>query len=414
MAKSDIIVGLDIGTTKICAVVGEARDDGMVDIIGIGTSPSTGLRRGVVVNIEQTVQSIKKALEEAELMAGCEIHSVYAGIAGSHIKGFNSHGVIAVKGGEVTQKDVDRVIEAAKAVAIPLDREVIHTLPQEFIVDDQRGIADPLGMAGVRLEVKVHIVTGAVTSAQNIVRSCHRSGLDVADIVLESLASSKAVLSSEEREIGVCLVDLGGGTTDIAIFSKDSIKHTAVLALGGNNLTNDIAFGLRTPMTAAEKIKIENGCALAEMVKVDESIEVPSVGGRESRAMSKRVLAEICEPRCEEILALVDQELIKSGYKNQIAAGVVLTGGTSLINGMQDLAEQVFDLPVRIGYPEYVGGLYDMVNNPKYATAVGLLLYGAEKRQTSPGSGGGDFRIREDNVFNRILGRMKKWFVDIA
>jgi cell division protein FtsA len=308
---------------------------------------------------------------------------------------------------------VDRVIEAAKAVAIPLDREVIHTLPQEFIVDDQRGIADPLGMAGVRLEVKVHIVTGAVTSAQNIVRSCHRSGLDVADIVLESLASSKSVLSDEEREIGVALVDLGGGTTDIAIFSKDSIKHTAVLALGGNNLTNDIAFGLRTPMTSAEKIKIEHGCALAEMVKVDEGIEVPSVGGRDSRAMSKRVLAEICEPRCEEILALVDQELIKSGFKNQIAAGVVLTGGTSLIAGMQDLAEQVFDLPVRIGYPEYVGGLYDMVNNPKYATAVGLLLYGAEKRQV-PNSGGGDFRIREDNVFNRILGRMKKWFVDIA
>ncbi|MDP3425882.1 MAG: cell division protein FtsA [Humidesulfovibrio sp.] len=412
MAKSDIIVGLDIGTTKICAVVGEAKDDGVVDIIGIGTSPSTGLRRGVVVNIEQTVQSIKKALEEAELMAGCEIHSVYAGIAGSHIKGFNSHGVIAVKGGEVTQKDVDRVIEAAKAVAIPLDREVIHTLPQEFIVDDQRGIADPLGMAGVRLEVKVHIVTGAVTSAQNIVRSCHRSGLDVADIVLESLASSKAVLSAEEREIGVCLVDLGGGTTDIAIFSKDSIKHTAVLALGGNNLTNDIAFGLRTPMVAAEKIKIDHGCALAELVKVDEGIEVPSVGGRDSRAMSKRVLAEICEPRCEEILALVDQELIKSGYKNQIAAGVVLTGGTSLIHGMQDLAEQVFDLPVRIGYPEYVGGLHDMVNNPKYATAVGLLLYGAENRVVK--SGGGDFRIRDDNVFNRILGRMKKWFVDIA
>ena len=409
MAKSDIVVGLDIGTTKIAAVVGEVTPDG-VDIIGIGTSPSTGLRRGVVVNIEQTVQSIKKALEEAELMAGCEIRSVYAGIAGSHIKGFNSHGVIAVKGGEVTQRDVDRVIEAAKAVAIPLDREVIHTLPQEFIVDDQRGIADPLGMAGVRLEVKVHIVTGAVTSAQNIVRSCHRAGLDVSNIVLESLASSKAVLTAEEREIGVALVDIGGGTTDLAIFSKDSIKHTSVLALGGNNLTNDIAFGLRTPMMSAEKIKVEHGCALADLLSDDEVIEVPSVGGRDSRGMSKKVLAEICEPRCEEILALVDQDLIKSGYKNLIGAGVVLTGGTSLIHGLQDLAEQIFDLPVRIGYPSGIGGLKDVVNSPKFATAVGLLLYGAEEERGNEKP----FRIRDDNVFNRILGKMKKWFTDIA
>ena len=410
MAKSDIIVGLDIGTTKICTVVGEAHGDG-VDIIGIGTSPSTGLRRGVVVNIEQTVQSIKKALEEAELMAGCEIRSVYAGIAGSHIKGFNSHGVIAVKGGEVTQKDVERVIEAAKAVAIPLDREVIHTLPQEYIVDDQRGIAEPLGMAGVRLEVKVHIVTGAVTSAQNIVRSCHRSGLDVSDIVLEALASSKAVLSEEEREIGVALVDIGGGTTDMAIFSNDSIKHTSVLALGGNNLTNDIAFGLRTPMVSAEKIKVDYGCALADLIQSDEIIEVPSVGGRESRKMSKRLLAEICEPRCEEILALVDQDLIKSGFKNSIAAGVVLTGGTSMIDGMAELAEQIFDLPVRIGYPTGIGGLTDVVDSPQFATAVGLLLFGAEQER---GRGDQSFRIRDDNVFNRILGRMRKWFTDIA
>ncbi len=409
MSKSDLIVGLDVGTTKICAVVGEPTADG-VDIVGIGTAPSTGLRKGVVVNIEQTVQSIKKALEEAELMAGCEIRSVYAGIAGSHIKGFNSHGVIAVKGGEVTQKDVDRVIDAAKAVAIPLDREVIHTLPQEYIVDDQRGIADPLGMAGVRLEVKVHIVTGAVTSAQNIIRSCHRSGLDVSDIVLESLASSKAVLSEEEREIGVAIVDIGGGTTDVAIFANDSIKHTSVIALGGNNLTNDIAFGLRTPMGSAEQIKVKYGTALSDLVTSDETIEVPSVGGRDSRKMSKRVLSEICEPRCEEIMALVDQELIRSGYKNMIAAGVVLTGGTSLVDGMQELAEQIFDLPVRVGYPSGVGGLKDVVNSPKFATAVGLLMYGAEKE------GGGEqvFRIRDENVFNRILGRMRKWFSDIA
>jgi cell division protein FtsA len=298
MSKSELIVGLDIGTTKICAVVGEPSENGGMDIVGIGTSPSTGLRKGVVVNIEQTVQSIKRALEEAELMAGCEIRSVYAGIAGSHIKGFNSHGVIAVKGGEVSPRDIERALDAAKAVAIPLDREVIHILPQEYIVDDQRGIADPMGMAGVRLEVKVHIVTGAVTSAQNIVRSCHKSGLDVSDIVLESLASAKAVLTEEEREIGVALIDLGGGTCDIAIFANDSIKHTGVLALGGQNLTNDIAFGLRTPMAAAEKIKIKHGAAIAEMVRPDEYIEVPSVGGREPRRLSRQVLAEICEPSC--------------------------------------------------------------------------------------------------------------------
>ncbi|BCS88358.1 cell division protein FtsA [Pseudodesulfovibrio sediminis] len=411
MARNDLIVGLDVGTTKICTVVGEASENG-VDIIGIGTSPSTGLRRGVVVNIEKTVQCIKKSLEDAELMAGCDIRTVYAGIAGSHIQGFNSHGVIAVKGGEVTQRDVDRVIEAAKAIAIPMDREVLHTLPQEFIVDDQRGIVDPLGMAGVRLEVKVHIVTGAVTSAQNIIRSCNRSGLDVSNIVLESLASSKAVLSPEEREIGVALVDIGGGTTDIAVFSKDSIKHTSVLALGGHNLTNDIAYGLRTPMMSAEKIKMDYGCAMADLVTSEEIIEVPSVGGRESRKMSKRVLAEICEPRCEEILALVDQELIKSGFKNMIAAGVVLTGGTVMIDGMQELAEQIFDLPVRIGIPEEgIGGLAAEVRSPKYATAVGLLLHGAEEeglQHVRP------FKIRDDSGFDRIVTRMKKWFTDIA
>jgi cell division protein FtsA len=408
MAKPGLIVGLDIGTTKICAVVGELTHDG-VDVVGIGTSPSTGLRKGVVVNIEQTVQSIKKALEEAELMAGCDIRSVYAGIAGSHIKGFNSHGVIAVKGGEVGPKDVDRAIDAAKAVAIPLDREVIHILPQEYIVDDQRGIADPLGMAGVRLEVKVHIVTGAVTSAQNIVRSCHRSGLDVADIVLESLASSKAVLTDEEREIGVALVDVGGGTTDVAIFSQDSIKNTSVLALGGTNLTNDIAFGLRTPMASAEKIKIKYGCALSDMLTGDEFIEVPSVGDRAPRRLSRQVLAEICEPRVEEILALVDQELVRSGFKNKVAAGVVLTGGTSMIEGMQELGEQIFNVPTRIGYPREVGGLKDVVNSPVFATAVGLLMYGANKEGSEQ-----KFRIRDDKIFNRILGRMRKWFVDVT
>ena len=411
MAKSEIIVGLDIGTTKICAVVGEITPGGGVDIVGIGTSPSTGLRKGVVVKIEQTVQSIQKALEEAELMAGCEIRSVYAGIAGSHIKGFNSHGVIAIKGGEVTSKDIERAMDAARAIAIPLDREVIHTLPQEYIVDDQRGIIDPLGMSGVRLEVHVHIVTAAVTSAQNMVRSCHRAGLDVSDVVLESLASADAVLTQEERELGVALVDLGGGTTDIAIFHNDSIKHTGVLALGGQNLTNDIAYGLRTPMASAESIKIKYGCALVDMVQQDEVIEVPSVGGREARPLSRRILAEICQPRMDEILSLVDQELTRSGYKNLVGAGVVLTGGTSLIAGCQELGEQIFNLPTRVGYPRNVGGLRDVVNSPKYATAVGLLCYGAKKEG---GGGDGGFRIRDDNIFNRLLGRMKKWFVDIS
>lgn len=410
-STSNLVVGLDIGTTKICVVVGEYNGD-QVNIIGTGVAPSTGLRRGVVINIEQTVQSIVKALEVAERMAGIEIRSVYAGIAGGHIEGLNSHGIIAVKGGEVTDKDVDRVIDAAKAVAIPMDREVIHTLPQEFMVDDQAGIIDPLGMAGVRLEVKVHIVTGAVTSAQNIIRACHRSGLDVPGIVLESLASSQAVLSAEEREIGVALVDIGGGTTDVAIFSKDSIKHTAVIGLGGNNLTNDIAFGLRTPMINAEEIKVKYGCALSDMVHGDDVIEVPSVGGRESRALSRRTLAEICEPRVEEILALVDQELIKSGYKKLVGAGVVLTGGSSLIEGIQDLGEQIFDLPVRIGYPTNLGGLVDKVNSPVFATGVGLLRYGCSEERQGRSSGG--FGIRSDGVFSGILDSMKKWFSDIT
>ncbi len=410
MARSELLVGLDVGTTKICAAVGQVSESGGIDVLGVGISPSTGLRKGVVVNIEQTVQSIKKALIEAETIAGCEIRSVYAGIAGSHIMGFNSDGVIAVKGGEVTARDMERALDAAKAVAIPMDREVIHILPQEYIVDGQRGIIDPLGMSGLRLEVKVHIVTGAVTSAQNIVRSCHKSGLDVSDIVLESLASAKAVLTEEEREIGVALIDLGGGTCDIAIFANDSIKHTSVLALGGQNLTNDIAYGLRTPMASAEKIKIQHGCAMAGMVRADEYIEVPSVGGREPRRLSRQLLTEICGPRMEEILILIDQELEKSGFKNTIGAGIVLTGGTSMIPGCQELGEMIFGLPTRIGYPRNVGGLKDMVNSPKYATAVGLLCFGAEKEGSEQ-----SFRIRSDSThFNTIFSRMKKWFSEIS
>lgn len=413
MARSELIVGLDIGTTKICAVVGEPGENGTMKIAGVGTSPSTGLRKGVVVNIEQTVQSIKKALEEAEAMADCEIQSVYAGIAGSHIKGENSHGVIAIKTGEVSTRDIERVLETAKAKAIPADREVIHILPQEYIVDNQRGIADPLGMAGVRLEVFVHIVTGAVTSAQNIVRSCQRSGLNISDIVLEALASSKAILTDEEREIGVAIVDLGGGTSDIAVFVNDAIKHTSAIALGGQNLTNDIAFGLRTPVAAAEKIKEKYGCVLASMVRADETIEVPSVGGRPSRQLSRQLLAEICEPRMEEILSLIDQELERSGFKRQLGAGVVLTGGTALIQGCPELAEQIFNVPTRLGYPRNITGMKDLVNNPKFATAIGLLRYGAEKEGIDSDDTAMRVTTSETNTFNNILTRMKKWFSEI-
>ncbi|MDD6181408.1 MAG: cell division protein FtsA [Desulfovibrionaceae bacterium] len=411
MAKSELIVGLDIGTTKICAVVGVLAENGQVDIAGIGSSVSTGLRKGVVVNIEQTVQSVRKALEDAELMAGCEIHSVYVGIAGSHIMSINSHGVIAVKGGEVAQRDIERALDAARAVAIPADREVIHILPQEYVVDDQRGIIDPLGMAGVRLEVAVHIVTAAVSSAQNIVRTCHKSGLDVSDIALESLASAKAVLTEEERDIGVALVDLGGGTTDIAIFVKDAIVFTQVLALGGQNLTNDIAFILRTPVAAAENIKLKYGCAMKELVSSGEDIEVISVGSHEPTRLSRQMLAEICESRMEEILYLVDQALVRSGFKSKIGAGVVLTGGTSLIEGCQELGEQIFNLPTRVGYPRNIGGIKDVVNSPKFATAVGLLRYGAEKE------GGGKNTAAftpESGMFQEIFSKMKKWFEAVS
>lgn len=411
MSKSELIVGLDIGTTKICCVVGEASEDGTMNIVGVGESPSTGLRKGVVVNIEQTVQSIRKAVDEAERMANCEIRSVYAGNRRRSHQGNQLSRGHSPQGRQGSgRRDVERVIEAAKAVAIPSGSEVIHILPQEYIVDDQLGISDPIGMSGYRLEAHVHIVTGAITSAQNIIRSCKRSNLEVSDIVLEALASSKAILTDEEREIGVAIVDLGGGTSDIAVFTNDSIKHTGAVALGGQNLTSDIAFGLRTPVASAEKIKIRHGCAMAQMVRPEETIEVPSVGGRSSRYLSRQLLAEICEPRMEEILTLVDQELERSGYKRQIGAGVVLTGGTALIPGCQELAEQVFNLPTRLGYPRRVGVFKDKVNNPKYATAIGLLFYGAEKEGAEP-----EFRDsnNETNVFNDIISRMKKWFLDI-
>lgn len=403
MAKKDeLVVGLDIGTTKIAAIVGEVADEG-IDIVGIGSHPSKGLRKGVVVNIESTVSSIRKAVEEAELMAGCEITSVYAGIAGGHIKGLNSHGIVAIKNKEVGVPDVERVIDAAQAVSIPLDREVIHVIPQQFIVDDQDGVRDPVGMSGVRLEAKVHIVTGAVTSAQNIIKCCNRAGLNVNDILLQQLAASEAALSTDERELGVVLVDIGGGTADIAVYSGGSVIHTAVLTLGGNHLTNDIAVGLRTPAHEAERIKLKYGCATAGLVHKDETIEVPSVGGRNPRVLSRQILAEIVEPRMEEIFTLVQQEITRSGCEDMVAAGVVLTGGTSIMEGVPELAEQIFNLPVRRGVPKGIGGLVDVVRSPMYATGVGLVLMGSTSANSRR------FKVKDRNVYSKVKGRMKEW-----
>ena len=405
--SNNLIVGLDIGTTKICAIVAEVTKEGKIDIVGLGTHPSKGLRKGVVINIEATVESIKNAVQEAELMAGCEISQVYAGIAGGHIKGFNSHGIVAVKDKEVSDADVDRVIDAARAIAIPLDREVIHILPQEYIIDDQDGIREPLGMSGVRLESKVHIVTGAVTSAQNIVKCAQRCGLSVADIVLEQLASSEAVLSEDEKELGVALIDIGGGTTDIAIWSEGSIVHTSVLAVGGDHITNDIAVGLRTPMEAAERIKQEHGCAMATMVEEEDTIEVPSVGGRKPRVLSKRILTEIIEPRVEEMFSLVHQEVQRTGYEDLLASGVVITGGATLLEGMPELAEDILGLPVRLGVPQNIGGLVDIVKSPLYATGVGLALYGRDHEASRY------FKVREENVYGKVKSRMKSWLGEI-
>lgn len=405
--RGNIVVGLDIGTTKICAVVGEITGDS-INIIGIGTHPSIGLRKGVVVNIEATVKSIKKAVEEAELMAGCEISSVYAGIAGGHITGFNSKGIVAIKGTEITQKDIDRVTDAARAVAIPMEREVIHVLPQEYIVDDQIGIQNPIGMAGVRLEAKIHIVTGAVTSAHNIVKCVNRAGLDVADIVLEPLASAEAVLTGEEKELGVALLDLGGGTTDLAVFAGSNIKHTFVLSLGGDNLTNDVAIGLRAPLNEAEKIKKKYGSCISKNISTEETIEVPGMGGRGPKQLPRQILGEIIEPRMDEIFTLIKREIYKSEMENIIASGMILTGGASQLNDLPELAESIFDVPTRLGKPRGITGLVDVVNNPMYSTGVGLVLYGAKNKT------GKKIRIRDSNIFNRILGIMKKWFKEVV
>jgi len=400
--KSDVLVGLDIGTTKTTAIVGEVTEAG-IDIIGIGTSPAKEMRKGVVVNIDSMAESIKMAVEEAEHMSGCRINSVYVGIAGSHIKGQNSLGIVSIKGREVDEDDVQRAIEASRAIAIPVDREIIHILPQNYVVDGQDGIKDPIGMSGVRLEAKVHIVTGATSAIQNIVKSVNRVGLDIDDIVLEQLAASEAVLSADEKDLGAVLIDIGGSNTAIAIFSEGSIKHTAILPVGGNYLTSDIAIGLRTPFNEAEKIKIKNGCALTSMIPKEETIRVPSVGGREDREVSRQILGRIVEPRMEEILNLAYKEIVRSGFEDLLAAGVVLTGGTSLLYGISELAEQIFDMPARKGSPTGVGGLADVVNSPVYATGVGLIVYSCKQI-----SGDSIYR-KTSNIFGNMTRTIKKW-----
>jgi len=399
----NLLVGLDIGTSKVVAIVGEVGPDGEIEVIGIGSHPSRGLKKGVVVNIESTVQSIQRAVEEAELMAGCEIHSVYTGIAGSHVRSLNSHGIVAIRDKEVTGGDIDRVIDAAKAVAIPADQKILHVLPQEFIIDNQEGIRDPIGMSGVRLEARVHIVTGAESAAQNIVKCVQRCGLEVEDIVLEQLASSFAVLTEDEKDLGVCLVDVGGGTTDIAVFSSGAIRHTSVIPVAGDQVTNDIAVSMRTPTPYAEEIKIRYACALSQLANPDETIEVPSVGDRPPRRLARQTLAEIVEPRYEELFMLIRDELRRSGFEEAIAAGIVLTGGSSKMEGAVELAEEVFHMPVRLGSPQGVTGLGDVVRNPIHSTGVGLLIYGrANLGQPAP-------KLVGDGV-KTVVERMKSWF----
>ncbi|MDD1606127.1 MAG: cell division protein FtsA [Methylococcaceae bacterium] len=386
MAKKterNLIVGLDIGTSKVAAIVGEIASDGSLEIIGIGSTPSRGLKKGVVVNLESTVQSIQRAIEEAELMAGCQIKSVFAGIAGCHIRSLNSHGIVAIKDKEVTQYDIDRVIDSARAVAIPADQKILHILPQEFVIDLQGGIKEPIGMSGIRLEAKVHMVTGSVSASQNIIKCIRRCGLEVEDLVLEQLASCNAVLTEDEKDLGVLLCDIGGGTTDIAIYADGAIKHTAVIPVAGDQVTNDIAVALRTPTVNAEEIKRKYACALTQLADVDGSIEVPSIGDRSPRKISAQNLAEIIEPRYEELLLLVQAELRRSGYEDAIATGIVLTGGSSKVMGLIDLAEEIFHMPVRMGGPQNVTGLSEVVKNPIHSTGVGLLIYGKDHQNLS-------------------------------
>jgi cell division protein FtsA len=402
--SKNLIVGLDIGTSKIVAIVAEVSPGGGLNIVGLGTQPSRGLKRGVVVNIEATMASIQRVLEEAELMADCRIAEVYTGVAGSHIRSLNSSGMVAIKEKEVTQADIDRVIETAKAIAIPNDQQILHILPQEFIIDGQEDVREPLGMSGVRLEVKVHIVTGAVSAVENIVKCVRRCGLDVNDVILQPLASARAVLNDDEKDLGVCLMDIGGGTTDIAVFSGGAIRHTAVIPIAGDQITNDIAMTLRTPTKEAEELKVRHGCALRQLANANDFVEVPGVGERGPRKLSRQMLAEVIEPRVEELYTLVQAELRRSGFEELLSSGIVLTGGTSLLSGMVELGEEVFHLPCRIGVPVYVGGLADVVRSPRYATAVGLLLEGR------------DHFMRDENARQQVKGiggaaeRMRQWF----
>ena len=401
----NLIVGLDIGTSKVVAIVGEVADGfDEVEIIGIGQHPSRGLKKGVVVNIDSTTHSIQRAVEEAELMSGCEINSVYTGIAGSHIRSMNSHGIVAIRDKEVNSDDVARVIDAARAVAIPADQRIIHVLPQEFVIDNQEGIREPIGMSGVRLEAKVHLVSGASSAAQNIIKCIRLCGLDVDDMILEQLASSTAVLTEDEKDLGVCLVDIGGGTTDIAIFTEGAIRHTAVIPIAGDQVTNDIAVALRTPTQYAETIKIKYACALTKLANAEEMIEVPSVGARPPRNLARQTLADVVEPRYEELLSLVQAVLRRSGYEDMIAAGVVLTGGSAKMDGVIELAEEVFHVPVRVGFPKYVTGLIDVVNSPIHATGVGLLLFGHQHRHERIAD------ITQTIGTKGTITRMKNWF----
>jgi cell division protein FtsA len=394
------IIGLDIGTSKVAAIVAEIAPDGEVEIIGIGSHPSRGMKKGVVVNIESTVQSIQRAVEEAELMAGCQIDAVFAGIAGSHVRSLNSHGIVAIRDREVYQQDIDRVIDAAQAVAIPADQKVLHILPQEYLVDNQEGVREPLGMSGVRLEAKVHLVTCAVNAAQNVEKCIERCGLEVRDVILEQLASSYAVLSDDERELGVCMVDIGGGTTDIAIFTEGAIRHTAVIPIAGDQVTNDIAMALRTPTQYADEIKTKYACALAQLARPDEIIKVPGVGDKPPKELSRQALAEVVEPRYDELFTLVQAELRRSGFEDLIAAGIVLTGGSSKMEGVVELAEEIFHMPVSLGSPKHVTGLKDIVRNPIYATGVGLVLYGKHKEE---------MRFRNRSRSFGVVTRLRSW-----
>jgi cell division protein FtsA len=399
-----LVVGLDVGTSKIAAIVAEVKIDGGFEIIGMGSHPSRGLKKGVVVNIETTVNAIQRALEEAELMADCKIREVYTGIAGSHIKSFNSQGMVAIKDKEVVQMDIDRVIETAKAVQIPNDQQILHILNQEFIIDGQEDVREPLGMSGVRLEAKVHIVTGAVSAAQNIIKCVRRCGLEVRDLILQPLASALAVITDDEKDLGVCMVDIGGGTTDVAVFTHGAIRHTAVIPIAGDQITNDIAMALRTPTKDAEDIKQRFGCALSQLADPQEMVDVPGVGDRSARTLSRKTLAEVIEPRVEELYSLVQAELRRSGYEELLSSGIVITGGSSALQGMVELGEEIFHMPVRIGKPNYSGGLAEVVRHPRYSTGVGLLLAGVQQ-----------FRSRElarmqVGPFQHVVERMRSWF----